>query len=351
MSEFFEGLYSFAPGGVPAGRIAIALAVVAASFALAAVVRAILARLSRRLTGIPSTLAGKVRRPAGFLIVLLCCYAAARTLPVSEGVVTVLDRVLLIGITGGVVWLLICSADCVAEKLAESARASESRFDDQMLPILRNTARVLIFVLGIVFVIQALGYPVGGIVAGLGIGGMAVALAAQDTLSGIFASIAIFLEKPFTVGDYVELQGVQGTVSDVGLRSTRIRTVERTLVTVPNRKIVENVVDNWAHRDSRRTLMAFGLAYGTSLEALEGLLERIRDNLSSDPEVEPDSWSVHFRGFGESSLDVEVLMFLKTAAYGEWLSMRERKGFMIMREVEAAGLSFAFPTRTIRIER
>lgn len=351
MSEFFEGLYSFAPGGVPAGRIAIALAVVAAAFALAAVVRAILSRLSRRLTGIPSTLAAKVRRPAGFLIVLLCCYVAARTLPVSEGVVTVLDRVLLIGITGGVVWLLICSADCVAEKLAESARASESRFDDQMLPILRNTARVLIFVLGIVFVIQALGYPVGGIVAGLGIGGMAVALAAQDTLSGIFASIAIFLEKPFTVGDYVELQGVQGTVSDVGLRSTRIRTVERTLVTVPNRKIVENVVDNWAHRDSRRTLMAFGLTYGTSLEALEGLLERLRENLRSDPEVEPDSWSVHFKGFGESSLDVEVLMFLKTAAYGEWLSMRERKGFMIMREVEAAGLSFAFPTRTIHIER
>ncbi len=351
MSEFFEGLYSFAPGGVPAGRIAIALAVVAAAFALAAVVKAILARLSRRLTGIPSTLAAKVRRPAGFLIVLLCCYAAARTLPVSEGIVTVLDRVPLIGMTGGVVWFLICSADCVAEKLAESARASESRFDDQMLPILRNTARVLIFVLGIVFVIQALGYPVGGIVAGLGIGGMAVALAAQDTLSGIFASIAIFLEKPFTVGDFVELQGVQGTVSDVGLRSTRIRTVERTLVTVPNRKIVENVVDNWAHRDSRRTLMAFGLTYGTSLEALEGLMEKLRDNLRSDPEVESDSWSVHFKGFGESSLDVEVLMFLKTAAYGEWLSMRERKGFMIMREVEAAGLSFAFPTRTIRIER
>ena len=351
MADFFEGLYSLAPGGVPLGRIAIAIVVVATAFGLAAVVKAILARLSGRLTGIPSALAAKVRRPSGFLIVLLCCYGAARILPVSEGVVTVLDKILLIGITGGVVWLLICSTDCVADKLAESARASESRLDDQMLPILRNIARALIFILGVVFVIQALGYPVGGIVAGLGIGGMAVALAAQDTLSGIFASMAIFLEKPFMVGDFVDLQGVQGTISDVGLRSTRILTIENTLVTVPNRKIVENTVDNWAHRNSRRTLMAFGLVYGTSLEALEGLLERLRDNLRSDPEVEPDTWSVHFRGFGESSLEVEVLMFLKTASYREWLAMRERKGFMIMREVEAAGLAFAFPTRTIRIER
>lgn len=351
MSEFLSGLYSFAPGDVPVGRIAIALAVVAAAFALSALVRAVLSRLSKRLTGLPSRLTARLRRPAGFLVLLLCCYAAARTLPVSDEVVTVLDRILLVGITGAVVWLLICSADCVAENLAMSAKASDSRFDDQMLPILRNTARVLIFVLGVVFVIQAFGYPIGGIIAGLGIGGMAVALAAQDTLSGIFASIAIFLEKPFVVGDYVELQGVQGTVSDVGIRSTRIRTVERTLVTVPNRKIVENVVDNWAGRDHRRTLMSFGLTYGTSLDSLTGLLERLREELRNDPEVETDSWSVHFRGFGESSLDVEVLMFLKAVDYGRWLSMRERKGLMIMREVEAAGLSFAFPTRTVRIER
>lgn len=351
MSELSSGLYSFAPGGVPVGRIAIALAVVAAAFALSAVARAILGKLSKRLSGMPSRLTAKLRRPVGFLVLLLCCYAAARTLPVSEDVVTVLDRVLLVGITGAVGWLLVCITDCVAENLAQSARASDSRFDDQMLPILRNTARVLIFVLGVVFVIQAFGYPIGGIVAGLGIGGMAVALAAQDTLSGIFASIAIFLEKPFMVGDYVELQGVQGTVSDVGIRSTRIRTVERTLVTVPNRKIVENVVDNWAGRDSRRTLMSFGLTYETSLTALGSFLDKLREELRSDPDVEPDSWSVHFRGFGESSLEVEVLMYLRTADYRQWLSMRERKGLMIMREVEAAGLSFAFPTRTVRIER
>ncbi len=351
MPEFFARLFDFSPGGVPVGRIGTALFVVAASLAASAIVRSILVRMSRRMHGIPSALAAKLHRPAGFLVVLLCSYAAVRILPISEGLVTVLDRVLLAGITGGVIWLLVCGTDCIAEKLAQAARESESRFDDQMLPILRNTARVLIVVLGIVFLLQALGYPIGGLVAGLGIGGVAVALAAQDTLSGVFASIAIFLEKPFVVGDFVEVQGVQGTVSDVGLRSTRIRTVDRTLVSVPNRKIVENVIDNWARRSTRRTVIFFGLEYGTPLPELEGLLEALRGLLRADPEVEEDTWSVHFKGFGESTLDIEMILFLKTGDFAEWLSMRERVNLSVMREVEARGLVFAFPTRKVHLSR
>jgi MscS family membrane protein len=351
MPEFIEKLIELSPGGFPAGRIAAGILVILLSLIVARIARAILLRMSRKLHGIPSALASRIHHPLGFLVVSLGTYLAVRVLPVSEGFLSALDKVLLVGMTGGMTWLLVCSADCVAERLARAARESESKFDDQMLPILRNTARVVIVVLGAVFLLQALGYPISGIVAGLGIGGLAVALAAQDTLGGIFASIAIFLEKPFVVGDYVEVLGVQGTISDVGLRSTRITTVDRTMVSVPNRKIVENVIDNWARRNARRTVLSFGLEYGTPQESIEDLLGHLRMVFGADPEIEKDTWSVHFRGFGESSLDIEMILYLQTTDYRQWLSMRERVALLVMREIETRGLSFAFPTRTVHISR
>lgn len=351
MPDFLEKLVEFVPGDVPVGRIAAGLLVIFIFLIASRITRAVLLRISKKTHGIPSALASRLHRPIGFLIVAIGTYLAVRVIPMSDTFVAVLNRILLVGMTGGATWLLICSADCIAEKLAKAAEQDESRFDNQMLPILRNTARIVIVALGTVFLLQSLGYPISGIVAGLGIGGLAVALAAQDTLGGIFASIAIFLEKPFIVGDYVEVLGVQGTISDVGLRSTRITTVDRTMVSVPNRKIVENVIDNWARRNARRTVISFGLRYDTPMNALEGLLEFLREALEADPEVERETWSVHFKGFGESSLDIEMILFLQTIDYRQWLSMRERVGLLVMREVEARGLSFAFPTRTIHISR
>jgi len=188
-------------------------------------------------------------------------------------------------------------------------------------------------------------------VAGLGIGGLAFALAAQDSLSGFFASVAIVLDKPFRVGDFISAEGVLGTVQDIGIRSTRLVTVDRTLVSIPNRKLVDSVIDNWSERATRRTGMKLAIERSSGAEGVRRLLGELRSLLGSHPSVERDTYTGSFAGFGESSLEIELAFHVTTTAYAEWLAAREDICLRIMGAVEACGLAFAFPTRTVILDR
>lgn len=349
--DFLGSAIDYQVGGFPLGRAAAALLVVAATLAVRGIVRAVMRRRGARGQGFLKALVCRARTPISFLILILGLYAAVRILPVSGTLILWTKRLLLLLGTFDVVWLLIRTIDAVSDSMTDLADGTESQLDDQLVPIMRKAAKVLIVALGVVFYMQAMGYPVSGIVAGLGIGGLAVALAAQDTLSGLFASVAIFLDRPFMVGDFVKVGDTIGTVEEIGLRSSRIRTVGKTLITIPNKQIIDDVVDNWSLRPMRRTEITVGVTYDTTPEQMEELLSRLRTMLDESPDVDDAMKIVNFTTFAASSLNVELKFFLKTADYIEWLDMLEKVNLRIMHIVSGLGLDFAFPSTSVYLEK
>ena len=220
------------------------------------------------------------------------------------------------------------------------------------LPLGRKISKSLLLVLGVVAVLNELGFQVASLLAGVGIGGIALALAAQKTVENLFGSVSIGVDQPFRVGDFVKLgDGTLGTVESIGMRSTRIRTLERTIVTIPNGKLADMPAETFAVRDRIRLLANLGLSYGTSAAQLREVLDGIDARLRAHPSIWPDGVSVRFTAFNDSTLNVEVSAWFKTSDWSEFTRIRQELFIEFMQLVERAGTSFAFPTRTVRVER
>ena len=351
MMTFLTDLFNFSAGGLPVGRIGAGLIIILLSlFARKSVISAF--RRGKKLgkNRFITDVLSELSRPAGNLVMLLGFAIGIAFFGLGESLSLWVNRILNLAVTGCVVWLFFKGIDVLSGQMGHLASTTESRLDDQLIPVLQKLAKVIIISLSIVFYLQLLGYPVTGIIAGLGIGGIALALAAQDSLSGIFASVTIFLDRPFMVGDFVKVAGISGTVEEIGLRSTRIRTPGKTLVTVPNKEIVDTEIDNLSQRPMRRTEFSVGLTYDTSAEQMEKLLGSLREYLLSNSDVDDQMILVNFTEFGDWSLNIDMKFFLKTTDYEEYLRMRERINLNIMSMVADHGLSMAFPTSTIVME-
>ena len=186
--------------------------------------------------------------------------------------------------------------------------------------------------------------------AGVTIGGFGFAFAAKDTVSNIFGSVTIFADKPFSVGDWVKTAGTEGTVEEIGFRSTRIRTFYNSLVTVPNNKFTEVIVDNLGLREYRRTLATLGVAYHTTPDQLESFCNGIRAIIKAHPKSRKDYYEIHFSGFGESSLNIMLYFFFKVESWTQELRSRHEVYLDILRLSKELEIEIAFPTRTIHID-
>ena len=218
--------------------------------------------------------------------------------------------------------------------------------------LIRLGTRLVGLVAATVILIQGgdeLGFPAYSILAGLGVGGLAVALAAQSTIANLIGSLLITLEKPFRVGHVVRIGTSEGTVEDVGFRSTRIRTPDNTLVTIPSSAVVNTTVENLSLRTKRRQRFFLQLTYDTPREKVEELVVHIRQLIIDHPLAEESTCQVRFNNFGESSLDILVLFHLQVEDYATELREREAVLLQIMDLVKDAGVEFAFPTRTLQI--
>ena len=238
--------------------------------------------------------------------------------------------------------------------ISEIAIASEHlqarSLDSQLIRLGARLCGLIAATICLIHGADQLGLPAYSIVAGLGVGGLAVALAARDSVANLFGSMLIMFEKPFRVGHYVRVAGTEGTVEDVGFRSTRLRTKESSLITIPNDSVINAKVENMTVRAFRRQQFLIQLTYATTLPQLDRLLNTIRDLLADHPAVDTAGKHVRFNDFGESSLNVLVIFHLMTAEYAQELQYREEILMDIMRQVTALGLDFAFPTRTVLIE-
>ncbi|MFO8184298.1 MAG: mechanosensitive ion channel family protein [Candidatus Aegiribacteria sp.] len=351
MADFLNGTLDFETAGVPLGGIAVSLMIILAAFLLRSLLKSALKRAGERSRGFVGSLARDLTKPTSFLVMLVGIYFSIRIHYLSPAIEVLSAGVFLFLLTVNVLWLLMRCVDAAGEQMSAVAEGTESRMDDQLIPILRKLVKVILVAIGIIFYMQSNNYPVSGILAGMGIGGLAMALAAQDSIAGVFASVVIFLDKPFMVGDFVEMKGVVGTVEEIGIRSTRIRTVGKTLVTLPNKEIVDSNIDNFSKRPMRRTETTVGVTYDTTPGQMRELLDRLRTMLTDDEMVDSDSIFVHFAGFGDSSLDVELKYFICSADYRKWLDMREDINLRIMDVVYDLELEFAFPSTTVYLEQ
>jgi MscS family membrane protein len=218
-----------------------------------------------------------------------------------------------------------------------------------LLPLGRRVGKALIVALGLVAVLTELGFNVASLLAGLGIGGLALALAAQKTVENMFGSLSIGLDQPFREGDFVKIEDVTGTVEAIGMRSTRIRTLDRTIVTFPNGKLSETRAETFAARDRLRLFTNLGLGYDTTAEQMRTILREIEEALRAHPKIWAEAVPIRFTEMRDSTLNVEVVAWFTTSDWNEFTLIRQELFLKFMEIVERAGASFAFPTQTIHL--
>jgi MscS family membrane protein len=308
-------------------------------------------RLLARRTATPldDALIERLATPRNLALVSLLALALIPSLELShraEGIITRGTTVLLFVAVG---WAAVRAVDVVAEFARGSRFVAQHPMTVGFMPLVTGLAKLMAVAITLGTLLQWLGLPVASLVASLGIGGLAVALAAKTTLENLLSAVTLGVDKPFRPGDYVKVEGVAGTVEKIGLRSTRIRTLDRTVVTLPNGKVADSKIETFAARDRIRLACTLGLEYGTTVDQMRAVLAGIEQALRAHPKIWPDTVTVAFKAFGESSLDVEVMAWFQTADWNEFVAIRQEMFLAFMRVVQEAGTGFAFPTRTVRV--
>ena len=251
----------------------------------------------------------------------------------------------------GVLLVAYRAIDIFMDVLARRASKTETKLDDSLVPLLRTSLRLFVTFVGMLFVLQNLDINVSSLIAGLGLGGLAIALAAQDTVRNLLGGVTIFADKPFEVGDWVVVDGVEGTVEAVGFRSTRVRTFYNSLVSVPNGNLMDSGIDNMGQRRWRRYKTTLGVGYHTTTDQMQAFVEGIRAIIQSSPGMRKDYFIVEFHGFGATSLDVLLYCFIDAEDWNEELRTRHVLNLDIMRLAESLQVDFAFPTQTLHIAK
>ena len=293
-----------------------------------------------------------LQRTARALTLLWAVAAGTLLLPwlaLPAGAATFVRSVLSGGAALAVFWALWRSVDVVVQMLLGRPWAAGSPSTISLLTVSGNLVKAFVAVGGVVTTVGALGYPVATVLAGLGIGGIALAFGAQKTVENLFGSVALATDQPFRVGDFVRIDDFQGTVERIGLRSTQIRTLDRTLVSLPNGSLSEKRVESFAARDRVRLACTVGLVYRTTHEQMSRVLEGLERTLRAHPRIWPDQVVVRLAAFGTCSLDVEVMAWFQTTDYDEFRRCRQEVLLDFLRVVEEAGTSLAFPTRTVHL--
>lgn len=244
-------------------------------------------------------------------------------------------------------WALFRFVDVGKEAVHRSKWSAENPASRQLLALGSRVAKAIVGAMTVIAVVSALGYPVASLIAGLGIGGLALALAAQKTVENLFGAFAIGFDQPIREGDFVLIDGIKGTVESIGLRSTRVRTPDRTVVCFPNGRLADMRTENYAARDRFRLFAVLGLTYDTTAAQMRQILAAVETELRAHPKFHPDGSSVRFTALSESSLDVEVVAYFTTADFAAFTVVRQEMLLRLLEVVERAGADLAFPTRTI----
>lgn len=288
--------------------------------------------------------------PLGLTVASFIWLGAAYALRFQGTVMVLLGGGLKILIFASLVWVFYRLAGVLGDYLKEIARRSDNTLDDQIVKLITRTLKIFVVVVGVLLCAQNLGIQVFSVLAGLGIGGLAIALAAKDSLANFFGSIFIMLDRPFRAGHWIVARGHEGVVEEIGFRSTKIRTFYNSLVSIPNSELAINPVDNMGLRRYRRVRTTLAITYDTPPDKISAFTAGIRSILENRPLVRPENLQIAFHDFGSSSLDLLLNFFLEVPDWGTELRERESILLDILRLAADLGISFAFPTQTLHLE-
>ena len=286
-------------------------------------------------------------RPFQLIIVMLFFNIGIKYLIISDGLQNIITKLsFVIYVFGASLFVIKFIIGLIREYIEVYAEKTDSKYDDQMIPLLKSLTKIIIFVFAILVILAHFGYNVNALIAGLGIGGIAIAFAAKDILENFISGVTIFTEKPFKVGDIVKNNEINGTVEEIGIRSTRMRTFDNTLIVVPNSKLSMQAIENYTERKTRRVVMRLGLVYDTSTTKLENAKKLIKEILKSTSKIS-DIFYVTFDKFNDFSLDLEVIYYVEEMDYEKYLIIKDKINFEIKKKFEKEKIEFAYPTHTI----
>ncbi|KHF40866.1 mechanosensitive ion channel family protein [Halalkalibacter okhensis] len=310
----------------------------------------ILMMLKKTPTEFFSNLLISFEKPIRVLWIVIGTYLALVYLPFHFTTIEFVEhlyRSIIIMIIGWGLYNYTSEYSMAIIKLARNIDLDEQ---SMFVPFLSKILRFAVIALVIVVVASEWGYEISGFIAGLGLGGLAFALAAQDTIGNFFGGVIIITEKPFQKGDWIQTPSVEGTVQDISFRSTQIRTFSDSIVTIPNSTLANEPITNWSEMGKRRIAFSVGVTYSTPKEKLETCARRIESVLRSHEEVDQELIMVRFNEFNSSSLDIYIYFFTKTIVWVEWFRIKEEINFEIMNILEEENVSVAFPSRSIYME-
>lgn len=249
------------------------------------------------------------------------------------------------------VWVSYRLVDVLGGYVAANRDVQLTQFDDVLIPLVTKVLRVVVVFVTMVLVFELMGIKPTTVLGVMGVGGVAVAFAAQDTIGNFFGSITVLLDRPFGIGDWIAIGDVEGTVERVGFRSTRVRTFYNSVITIPNSQMVNTQVDNYGARRYRRVKILLSVTYDTPPEKIDAFCEGIRELILLHPFTRKDYYHVYFNQFAGSSLDVLLYAFFEVPDWSTELRERHHLLMDILRLGRRLEVSFAFPTQTVHLER
>jgi MscS family membrane protein len=339
-------------GGYPLWQYCASLIWVILAFVVAGVVDYVMTHILKRWTAKTETewddkLIEALHRPVKIAIFLIILNAGIHMFAWPDWTEKILTTLFTLAVAGTVIFLAIRMVDLLIEVLAAKFLGADAQLAKLMLPVLGKSLKVFLVIIGVLTTAQLMGLPVTSVLAGLGVGGIAVALAAQNTLANVFGSITILADRPFRVGDRVNVDKYDGMVETIGLRSTRIRTLEGHLVTIPNKIVADSGITNISLRPNIRQLFTINLTYDTTPARMQEALGILREILRTHPLTH--DFICNWKDYGPHSLDIFVVYWCKTTDFKEFLEAMEQINLEIKKRFDAAQLNFAYPTQTIHL--
>jgi MscS family membrane protein len=294
-------------------------------------------------------LEGKIWRPLGLLLRALVWYVGTILIEFPPHVLLVLQVAVKAFAVIASIWTALLLIDLFISYLTRQVRRTRTKLDDLLVPLLSRMLKILVICIGIITFADMLQLPLAGLISGMGIGGLAIAFASKDAIANLFGSITVLMDQPFEIGDWIIVEGVEGSVESVGMRSTRVRTFYNSVITVPNNMLTNAVIDNMGRRQYRRFTSTLSMEYGTEAGKILTFVEGVRELIRLHPMTRKDYFHVYLNQFSAASLDVMLYCFFQCPDWSTELRERERLMVDILRLADELGISFAFPTQTIHL--
>ncbi len=308
-------------------------------------------RLSEKTSGVwIKKIASAFSGPTSWMAATLFWFLTLSFLGLEGLALSFITMLIKISLSALFLWLIYRLLDVLSDYFMDLASKTPSTLDDQLVPILTKTMKIFIIIFGTLVAIQNIGFNVMSVLAGLGIGGLAFALAAKDMVANFFGSLMILFDGPFQVGDWIIAGKSEGTVEQIGFRSTKIRTFYNSVISIPNADLATKEVDNMGKREYRRIRAVLGITYDTPPEKMEAFLEGIKNIIKANPHTRKDYYHVVFSGYGDSSLEILLYVFLKVPDWSTELVEKQNIFLEILRLAKELDVDFAFPTQSLHIE-